>query len=318
MEQAETIDGVLLSSTMDLKSFYGLDFKGSGRQVRLLDPEEVSDPATIRFAVCWLPDDDAFARYPNLEMAMSVGAGVDALIANPSLAGETLICRVRDPHQADLMAGYAAHEVLHFLRSFTQMKDQQNARVWNPLPMSPPKKTRIAVLGNGTMGAAIARALGAMGFSVAVACRSEPAEPLAGISYHSGSGALDLACRDSRIAINVLPLTNETENILNGRLFNQLAPGAWLIQIGRGEHLHEADFAAALDSGQLAGASLDVFREEPLPESHPFWEDARLRITPHIASDSTPSVVAEQIHASAVELLQGRRPRLAIDRHQGY
>lgn len=303
---------------MDLKSFYGLDFTGSPGRVRLFEPHEVTDPAAIRFAVCWQPDDGAFARYPNLQMAMSVGAGVDALLANPSLAADTLVCRVRDPHQADLMAGYAAHEVLHFLRSFTRLKDQQSAGIWNPLPMSPPKETRIAVLGNGTMGAAVARALAAMGFSVAVACRSEPGKPLAGISYHSGATALDMACKGSRIAINVLPLTDETENILNGRLFNLLEPGAWLIQIGRGEHLHEADFAAALDNGQLAGASLDVFRQEPLPENHPFWRDDRLRITPHIASDSTPSVVAEQIRASAVELLEGKRPRLAIDRQQGY
>ncbi|KZM50804.1 NAD(P)-dependent oxidoreductase [Labrenzia sp. OB1] len=318
MEQAKTIEGVLLSGTMDLKTFYGLDFTGSGSPVRLFNPHEVSDPASIRFAVCWLPDDEAFARYPNMEMAMSVGAGVDALLANPSLAEETLVCRVRDPHQADLMAGYAAHEVLHFLRSFAQMKDHQGARAWNPLPMTPPKETRIAVLGNGTMGAAIARALAAMGYSVAVACRTQPEEPQAGISYHSGTGALDMACKGSRIAINVLPLTDETENILNRRLFNQLEAGAWLVQIGRGEHLHEADFTEALDNGQLAGATLDVFREEPLPENHPFWDDARLRITPHIASDSTPSVVAEQIRASAVELLQGKRPLLAIDRHQGY
>ncbi|MEO9526044.1 NAD(P)-dependent oxidoreductase [Roseibium sp.] len=318
MEQAETIDGVLLSSTMDLKSFYGLDFTDSSRQVRLFNPEEVSDPASIRFAVCWQPDSDSFARYPNLQMAMSVGAGVDALLANRGLDEETLVCRVRDPHQADLMAGYACHEVLHFLRSFARMKDQQSARIWNPLPMSPPVETRIAVLGNGTMGAAVARALAAMGFSVAVACRSDPEDPLAGVSYHSGAGSLAMACKGSRIAINVLPLTDETENILNSQLFDQLETGAWLIQIGRGEHLHEADFAAALDDGRLAGASLDVFREEPLPADHAFWRDNRLRITPHIASDSTPSVVAQQIHASAVELLQGQRPQLAIDRRQGY
>ncbi|GAB4520972.1 MAG: glyoxylate/hydroxypyruvate reductase A [Roseibium sp.] len=318
MQQAETISGVLLSSTMDLKSFYALDRANSGDRVRLFDPGEVPDPASIRFAVCWLPEDDAFTPYPNLEMAMSVGAGVDALLGNPSLGEDALICRVRDPHQADLMAGYAAHETLHFLRSFRQLKDQQDARIWKPLAMTPPAETRIAVLGNGTMGAAIARTLAAMGFSVAVACRTEPGEPQAGVSYHSGADAVAAACRGSRIAINVLPLTAETENILNNRLFSQLEPGAWLIQIGRGEHLDEADFAAALDSGQLAGASLDVFREEPLPEHHPFWRDERLRITPHIASDSTPRVVAEQIRACADELLRGKRPRLAIDRRQGY
>jgi len=315
MAQAGTISGVLLSSNLDLKSVYGLDFGGG---VRLFNPDEVTDPGTIRFAVCWLPEADAFAPYPNLEMAMSVGAGVDALLKHPGLGEEVMICRVRDPHQADLMAGYATHEVLHFEREFAQMKENQSARNWDPLPMRPPKEIGITVLGNGTMGAAVTRALSALGFSVSVACRSDPGDPLPDVTYYSGEGAVEKASEDAKILVNVLPLTAETENVLNGALFEKLAPGAWLIQIGRGEHLHEDDLLHALESGRLAGASLDVFREEPLPADHPFWRDARLRITPHIASDSTPSVVAGQILASAQELLAGERPNLAINRFQGY
>ncbi len=317
MQPTDTISGVLLSSTMDLKTFYGLDAPSSNA-VRLLNPDEVPDPADIRFAVCWLPEPDAFQRYPNLEMAMSIGAGVDALLGNPSLSGDAMICRVRDPHQADLMAGYAAHEVLHVSREFANMAASQAERLWAPPALTPPEQIRIAVLGNGTMGAAVTRALAALGFTVRVACRRDPPDRIEGVEYLSGERAVHAACKDGHIVINVLPLTPETENILNARLFETVFPGAWLIQIGRGEHLHEADFLKALQAGHLAGASLDVFRTEPLPPEHPFWSDPRIRVTPHIASDSTPSIVADQIVSSAEELLRGDRPALSIDRNQGY
>ena len=120
------------------------------------------------------------------------------------------------------------------------------------------------------------------------------------------------------VVINVLPLTAKTENILNAALFSKLAKGAWLIQMGRGEHMAEDDFVDALDRGQLSGATLDVFRAEPLPSGHPFWADPRLRITPHIASDTTPSIVAEQALQSARELHAGKPLSLAVSRGQGY
>lgn len=318
MGQSETISGVLLSSTLDLRAYYGLGAQETESGIRLLTPDEVTRPEEIRFAVCWLPAADAFDPYPNLEMAMSIGAGVDALVAHPGLGQTVLICRIRDPHQADLMAGYAAHETLHALRGFDRMQAAQAERKWAPLPMQPPTNTKIAVLGNGTMGQAVTRGLTALGFSVAVACRRTPQTPLDGVAYFTGAEALHQAADGSAVLINVLPLTAETENVLNADLFDRLAPGAWLIQIGRGEHLHDSDFARAIDSGQLAGASLDVFRTEPLPDTHPFWGDARIRITPHIASDSTPDIVVEQVLHSAQQLRAGQRPALAIDRARGY
>lgn len=318
MQQSETISGVLLSSNLDLKSFYSLETDGPDADVRLFDPDEVTDPDAISFAVCWLPDTDAFAPYPNLKMAMSIGAGVDDLLGHPGLADTAMVCRVRDPYQAELMAGYAVHEVLHVLRDFARLKDSQDRKEWAPLPMAPPRDTKIAVLGNGTMGRAVARALAALGFTVRVACRTLPDTPLPGVGYVAGAEAVLRAADGANIVVNVLPLTAETDSILNARLFDRLAEASWLVQIGRGEHLHEADFTAALDSGRLAGASLDVFREEPLPAGHPFWADPRLRITPHIASDSTPSIVREQVLTSAKELLDGAVPGLAIDRQRGY
>ena len=316
MTDTSTIHGVYLSGTLDLEAIYGQALAHD--DVVLLRPEEVSDPALIRFAICWEPGPEAFAPYPNLTLAMSIGAGVDALLGHPGVGAGVAIARVRDPHQAALMAGFAAHEVLHYEREFDQLMDNAGRAAWRPLPMRAPESAVVAVLGNGTMGQAVIAALKVLGFGVRVACRSEPTAPLEGVAYFSGADANGKAADGADYLVNVLPLTAATENALNTELFGRLNRGARLIQIGRGEHLVEADLMAALDAGTLAGATLDVFRTEPLPGDHPFWSDPRLRITPHIASDSMPDIVAAQVVETARALRDGTPMRLAIARDQGY
>lgn len=318
MAAAEPIYGVLLSDSMDLKSYYSLDFGDAAPDVRLLKPEEVTNPDLIRFAVCWLPGPAAFSPYLNIEMAMSVGAGVDDLLKHPGLGKDVAICRVRDPNQAHLMAGYAVHEVVHVERDFAQMQQNQARAEWAPPAIRPPRDLKVAVLGHGSMGACVVQALAASGFSVSVACRRDPSDPVEGVQYFTGNDSVLQSVAGQDVVINVLPLTTETEDVLNAELFSKMARGGWLIQIGRGEHLVEDDLVAALDSGQLAGATLDVFRTEPLPSDHPFWTDPRLRITPHIASDTTPHIVAEQALQSARELHAGKPLSLAVSRGQGY
>ena len=312
------IQGVYLSETLDLEGLYGDALRGAGGDVILRRPSEISDPAAVEFAICWLPARDAFAAYPNLRLVMSIGAGVDALLSHPGVHPEMHVARVRDPHQADLMAGFAAHEVLRIERRFDEMAANARAHLWNPLPLKAPASVSVAVLGHGTMGRAVAQGLKALGFSVRVACRSMPADPIAGVHYATGAdGAFD-AARGAQYLVNVLPLTAATENVLNARLFACLAPGAYLVQIGRGEHLVEADLIAALESGQLAGATLDVFRTEPLPAGHPFWSDPRLTITPHVASDSLPEVVASQVIETARALRDGAALTYVVDTARGY
>ncbi len=318
MTGASPVHGVYLSPTFDIQSLYGRALTSDTRDVVLHRPEDVPDPDQIRFAVCWLPDPESFASYPNLELAMSIGAGVNDLMDNPGLGPDIAIARVRDPHQAALMAGYAAHEVLHVSRAFGRLAASASEASWAPLPMHPPEDTVVAVLGNGTMGAAVTRALCALGFSLHVACRTAPAETIAGVRYFDGPDGVIGASTGAHFVINTLPLTEATADVLNARLFTAMAPGSWLIQIGRGEHLVEADLTRALDEGQLSGATLDVFRQEPLPADHPFWQDVRLRITPHIASDSMPEVVCEQILMTARELRDGRTLSLGVDRVRGY
>ncbi|MGY9049430.1 MAG: NAD(P)-dependent oxidoreductase [Rhodobacterales bacterium] len=303
---------------MDLDAVYGAALRAGGDDVILRHPSEIEDPTAVRFAICWLPGAEAFAPYPNLDLAMSIGAGVDALLAHPGLRPDVAIARVRDPHQADLMAGFAAHEVLHYERGFGQMMDNARERRWQPLPMRAPEAARVAVLGHGTMGRAVVQALRALGFTLRVACRSLPEDPVDGVTYLSGVGSILNAANGVDYLINVLPLTAATENVLNAALFARMSPGARLIQIGRGEHLVEADLTAALDAGRLAHATLDVFRTEPLPVGHPFWQDSRLRITPHIASDSLPEIVAAQVIESTRALRCGAPLAFGVDRAQGY
>ncbi|MDO6788338.1 NAD(P)-dependent oxidoreductase [Cobetia marina] len=318
MPSQAPILGVYLSESLDLDSLYGEALRQLGEDVVLQNPHEIEDPTEVAFAICWQPGEDAFAPYPNLMLAMSIAAGVDALLSHPWLSDEVQVARVRDPHQAFLMAGFAAHEVLHQEREFAVMADNAMRREWQPLPMRAPEKAQVAVLGHGSMGRAVVTSLSTLGFSVTVACRSEPAAPVPGVRYLTGDNAVMAAAQGAEYLINILPLTPVTENVLNAALFAQLRRGAWLVQIGRGEHLVEADLEAALDAGQLAGATLDVFREEPLPSDHHWWQDSRLRITPHVASDSLPEVVAEQVVATARELRDGKPLSLAVDRQRGY
>ncbi|WP_404983882.1 NAD(P)-dependent oxidoreductase [Cobetia marina] len=318
MPSQAPILGVYLSESLDLDSLYGEALRQLGEDVVLQNPQEIEDPTEVAFAICWQPGEDAFAPYPNLMLAMSIAAGVDALLSHPGLSDEVQVARVRDPHQAFLMAGFAAHEVLHQEREFAVMADNATRREWQPLPMRAPEKAQVAVLGHGSMGRAVVTSLSALGFTVTVACRSEPVAPVQGVRYLTGDNAVMAAAQGADYLINILPLTPVTENVLNTTLFAQLRPGAWLVQIGRGEHLVEADLDAALASGQLAGATLDVFREEPLASNHRWWQDARLRITPHVASDSLPEVVAEQVVATARELRDGLPLTLGVDRQRGY
>ncbi|WP_110668816.1 NAD(P)-dependent oxidoreductase [Salinicola halophilus] len=318
MTDTGPVQGVFLSATFDLAADYASALARAGDDVRVARPAAITDPEAVRFAVCWAPAADAFARYPNLELAISPGAGADALLAHPGLPAQVAIARIRDPHQADMMAGFAVHEILHRERDFDTLAHQAARAQWAPLALRAPQDVKVAVLGGGTMGRAVAAAARALGFGVSVACRREPTSPLDSVEYCWGDDAMPRAATNAHYLVNVLPLTAETENRLDRELFSRLAPGAWLVQIGRGEHLVERDLIAALDSGQLAGATLDVFREEPLPAAHPFWQDARLRLTPHVASESLPDTVAAQVVAAARALRDGQPPPNRIDRDRGY
>ena len=313
-EQAPIL-GVYLSPVFPLKKIFG-DLQDP--RLVLLDPEEVEDPAAVECALCWAPADDAFAPYPNLKLAGSIAAGVDSILACPSLPADATVTRVRDDHQADQMAGFAAFHVVWHHRRMGDYIAQQAKGTWVRSHRPPaPARTTVGVLGFGLMGKAVARACAAMGFTVIASVRA-PRETIPGVELVAGPDAVQQVAARADILVNVLPLTEATRDILNADLFARMPRGAALIQIGRGEHMIEEDLLAALDAGQLSGASVDVFRQEPLPDESPFWSREDVFVTPHKASDTTREETIRQLADAAEAMAQGRIPANRVDRDQGY
>ena len=313
------IDGVYLCEQLDLPDLFG-DAVARMSDLRLLTPSEVTDPASIRFALAWRPAPDAFDAYPNLDLVQVIAAGVDPVLHTPSLPKDVVVARVHDPEQAAIMAGFAAWQVVWHHRNMQAYLDAAHRNEWTRKlikTLRPPSQVTVGILGYGYMGRAIAAAVRAMGFPVVVATRNT-GEAEDGITRVSGNTAVPDVAAQSDILINVLPLTDETRNVLNARLFAAMPQGAALIQLGRGEHLVEADLLDSLNAKHLSGASLDVFQQEPLPPTHPFWTHPDILITPHEASVTSPSAVADALAQSVREMAQGQHPTTAIDRNSGY
>jgi glyoxylate/hydroxypyruvate reductase A len=316
---APLLEVVALSRTFDLSRIFDGNPEAA---LRVVKPSDVTDPSRVEVALAWMPEERAFDDYPNLKMVSSIAAGVDSILACPSLPKEVVVTRVRDHAQADLMAGFAAWQVVWHHRRMGDYLANQSRRAWDRSfrPQAPGSVT-VGVLGYGLMGRRCAMAIAAMGFRVLVARNSVPAvsEPaLDGIEIVAGPGSVHSVAAQADILVNILPLTETTRDLLDRDFFAQMRPGSALIQMGRGEHMIEADLIEALDKGQLGGASVDVFRQEPPAEDHPFWSHPRIMVTPHKASDTTPAEILRQVGENFLALREGRLPPGLVNREAGY
>ncbi|MGY2053056.1 2-hydroxyacid dehydrogenase [Methylobacterium sp. JK268] len=307
---------VLLSATLDLAALFGPVLAEVADVIEVV-PHPAPDPAALRLALAWFPPADAFARYPNLEAVCSIAAGVDSLLASPGLPPDLPVVRVVDPEQARAMSCFVLWHVLGHLRRFRTFAENQARALWQPLGQRAAGEVTVGLLGAGRMGAQVGRDLAHLGFPVLAWSRSaRPPEP--GIVHrHGAEGLADLLAR-SDVLVNLLPLTPDTRGILNADLFRRMKPGATLVQVGRGDHLVEADLLAALDTGHLEAAALDVFSVEPLPPDHPFWHHPRILVTPHEACDASPAAVAAMLRDTAAAIATGNPIPNAVDRARGY
>lgn len=310
------MQGVLLGSP-EVMTPYIEAFAQVAPHIRLALPQDVVDPEAVTLALAWDPGADDFRPYPNLRLVSSIAAGVNGILASPSLPGNVPLMRIAGESQAQMMAGFVTWHVLWHHRRFGDYLANQRQRHWQRLPKRDAAEVRVGLLGAGKMGGAVARALMALGYDVAIHSRRGRNLP-AGVEGFSGTDGLERLAARSDILINLLPLTTETRGILNAELFSRLPSGAALIHVGRGEHLIEADLLAALENGQLSAASLDVFAIEPLPQDHPFWHHERIVVTPHDACDSTPNQVAHEVTEAMQRLDDGLLPASVVDRHAGY
>jgi glyoxylate/hydroxypyruvate reductase len=276
---------------------------------------EVGDRAEIDVALVWQPPPGELARYPNLRAILSLGAGIDGLLAQPGLP-EVPIARMVDPSLTRTMTEYVLLATLRHHRQFDHFEREQRAVRWSYAFPPQAAERRIGVMGLGVLGSAAATQLAAHGF--AVAGWSRQARRLVGIDSFAGSDGLAAFLARTDILVCLLPLTRDTAGVLNAPTFAGLPRGAYVINVARGAHLVEADLIAALDSGQLAGATLDVLGEEPLPPENPLWRHPKVLITPHVASYASPQTAAEGVAENIRRARAGRALLHQVDRGRGY
>ena len=307
---------VLLSDTLDLRAHLAAEIARLSHEIDFVDHPDTS-PDAVEMAVAWYPPADGFARYPNLKAVCSIAAGADSILHCPSLRDGIPVVRVVEPAQAQMMSGFVLWHVIWHQRGFATHVAQQRARRWERFPQRAASDVPVGILGFGEMGGRVAGDLARLGFAVHVWSRNARPTPDGVIGFHGADGLAAMLVR-TEVLINLLPLTHETRGILNATLFARMKRGGYLIQVGRGEHLVEDDLLAALDCGQLAGASLDVFLTEPLQPQHPFWAHPNIVVTPHDACDVSIPAVGQSIEATAAALRSGMMPRNAVDRSRGY
>jgi glyoxylate/hydroxypyruvate reductase A len=246
---------------------------------------DVGDPSAVRYLATWVPPDDFVSRFPNLEILFSVGAGVDQFDF-ASLPPTLPLVRMVEPGVVGGMVDYVTLAVLAFHRDLPTYMAQQRQKTWAPLRVHTPARRRVGVLGLGQLGQAVLARLTGMGFDCAGWSRSR--RDVTGVACFAGEGELDAFLARTDYLVCLLPLTDETRGFLDTNLFARLPKGAVVINCGRGGHLVAEDLLAALESGQVSAAMLDVTDPEPLPPEHPFWEHPRIVLTPHVASMTQP------------------------------
>ena len=283
-------------------------------EVYVWDPEGPAVDAD--YAIVWQPPEALFGREKHLKAVFNLGAGIDGLLKVANLPEALTVVRLEDAGMSVQMAEYVLHQLLEASRGMETYREQQRQSLWKihrPIKRS---EWPVGVMGLGHIGKRVARTLANLDYQVSGWARGE--HSLEGVSTYAGPGQMGDFLQATRVLVNTLPLTDETRDIINYELLSQLQPGAVLINVGRGEHLVEEDLLRALDEGKLLRASLDVFRKEPLPEGHPFWQRKEITITPHISARTLRDATLEQITGKIRDHVAGRAISGIVDTDRGY
>jgi phosphoglycerate dehydrogenase-like enzyme len=282
-----------------------------------LSPEAaLADAANVETILLWRLAPGLVASFPNLRFLAASAAGVDKILACPDLPPQLPVTRTVDPEQNLQIAQYVCAAILRQSRQQALYDEQQRVRAWKRHAIPRPADTVVGLLGLGESARCVARALLALRFTVQGWSRSP--RVLDGVETHHGAEGLQAMLPRCRFLVCLLPLTPQTQGIVDARMLAALPRGAWFINVARGGHVVEADLLAAVRSGQLAGATLDVQGTEPLPAADPLWDEPRIVLTPHVASLPTPRAVAVQL-AENLQRARSGLPLLRVaDRNRGY
>ena len=267
------------------------------------------------YAVVWAPPQQFMDEQQGIRALFNIGAGVDGLLQRRLPPG-ALVVRLDDAGMAVQMAEYVCHAVIRRCREFDQYEASMRAGQWAYRKPRLRQDLPVGVMGLGVLGERVAKALAQFEFPVNGWSRSPKA--IDGIRTFSGQDGFNDFLAASRVLVNLLPLTPDTQNILNRDTLSRLQPGGYLINVARGAHLVDDDLLALLDSGHLAGATLDVFRTEPLSAGHPFWTHPRIVATPHTSARTLRDESIAQIAGKIGALQRGEAIAGVVDPGRGY
>jgi glyoxylate/hydroxypyruvate reductase len=277
---------------------------------------DVGDPLDIEFALTWDLPPGSLVAMTNLKCICSLGQGVDHVFRDPDLPVGAKIMRLVDPWMAQAMSEWMILNILRFHRQVPEYEAQERHKIWKVLPAPETSERRIGVLGLGALGSDTARKVAALGFDVAGWSRTE--KKIDGVTSFHGAGQLTAFLERTEILCCLLPLTPATDGIINAAALAAMPQGAFVINAGRGQHVVDADLLAAVDSGHIAGAALDVFHQEPLPTEHPYWEHPKVMVWPHMSAQSNADSAAEQVADGIRKVFAGQAPNNMVDRERQY
>lgn len=289
-----------------------------GATVRVWQP---GDNAPADFALVWHPPREMLAGRHNLKAVIALGAGVDSVLnqlkQDPDLIpAHVPLYRLEDAGMGKQMQEFAVSQVLRWFRRFDDYQELQQEGRWEPLDEYQPGDFTVGILGAGVLSKCVAESLLPWGFPVRTWSRQPKDWP--GVSSFAGNESLNAFLAETRVLINLLPHTPQTEGMINQALLACLPQGAFLLNLGRGAHVVEGDLIAAVESGQILRATLDVVREEPLPANNPLWRHPRVTITPHIAASTRLDDAIIYLAKLMNALEQGTTPAGQVDKERGY